>query len=164
MGTADIRVGLVHMDPDRRPLWAERIAAYEGQHPRHVPYNSGCVGALQAAWAAITFERAAEVQRQPAQRGHGLRHTLETAVRCGGDTDTVAAVAGALVGAERGAGQVPREWRDVLYGWPGVKADALEKLTLRAASQTVAGDSGVSEIAVVASDSDMPPSYDEATS
>ena len=36
------------------------------------------------------------------------------AVRCGGDTDTVAAMAGAIAGARHGAGAIPRRWLDAL--------------------------------------------------
>jgi hypothetical protein len=36
----------------------------------------------------------------------------------GGDTDTVAAIAGALLGARYGASAVPFDWRRRLCGWP----------------------------------------------
>lgn len=53
-----------------------------------------------------------------------LRHwgdfcqTLENAVRCGGDTDTVAAIAGALAGCEVGPEGIPAGWRSKLVDWP----------------------------------------------
>jgi hypothetical protein len=39
-------------------------------------------------------------------------------VRGGYDTDTVAAIAGGLLGAVYGASAVPAEWRRLLHGWP----------------------------------------------
>ena len=55
--------------------------------------------ALQAAWSAI-------------RRTSTLPDGLAAAVRAGDDTDTVAAIAGALLGARHGASAVPPEWRD----------------------------------------------------
>jgi len=46
------------------------------------------------------------------------RSTITAAVRLGGDTDTVAAIAGALVGAEVGASGLPAAWVDGLCDWP----------------------------------------------
>lgn len=53
-----------------------------------------------------------------------LRHRgdFESAVRsviqCGGDTDTVAAITGAISGAETGETGIPREWIDGIFEWP----------------------------------------------
>ena len=51
----------------------------------------------------------------------------------GGDTDTVAAIAGALLGAAYGASAVPAEWRNVVHGWPNLDADGLAQLALACA-------------------------------
>jgi ADP-ribosyl-[dinitrogen reductase] hydrolase len=45
-----------------------------------------------------------------------------------GDTDTVAAIAGGLLGAVYGASAVPAEWRRVLHGWPGMRTRGLVEL------------------------------------
>jgi len=53
-----------------------------------------------------------------------LRHRgdFESAVRsviqCGGDTDTVAAITGAICGAETGEAGIPRAWIDGIFEWP----------------------------------------------
>jgi ADP-ribosyl-[dinitrogen reductase] hydrolase len=48
---------------------------------------------------------------------------------CGGrDTDTVAAIAGGLLGAAYGYTAVPFEWRRRLHGWPGMRARDLMTL------------------------------------
>jgi poly(ADP-ribose) glycohydrolase ARH3 len=43
-----------------------------------------------------------------------FEEAVTRAVRCGGDTDTVAAMAGAIAGARFGAGAIPRRWLDAL--------------------------------------------------
>ena len=45
-----------------------------------------------------------------------LSAALRQAARSGGDTDTVAAIAGSLLGARWGAAAIPRSWLDVLHG------------------------------------------------
>jgi ADP-ribosylglycohydrolase len=40
------------------------------------------------------------------------------AIRCGGDTDTVAAIVGGIVGAGSGLDGIKKEWLDRLWGWP----------------------------------------------
>jgi ADP-ribosylglycohydrolase len=57
---------------------------------------------------------------------------LAAAVRAGDDTDTVAAIAGALLGARHGASAVPAAWRSTVHGWPGLTADDLVELAVRA--------------------------------
>ncbi len=42
-------------------------------------------------------------------------------MRGGGDTDTVACVAGALLGAMWGYSAVPLQWRRRVFGWPGMR-------------------------------------------
>ncbi|MCH9710979.1 MAG: ADP-ribosylglycohydrolase family protein, partial [Actinomycetia bacterium] len=49
-------------------------------------------------------------------------------VRAGFDTDTVAAIAGGLLGAAYGASAVPPPWYDLLHGWPGLTARDLAAL------------------------------------
>ena len=57
-----------------------------------------------------------------------LQHALETAVRGGNDTDTVAAIAGGLLGAVWGASAVPLAWQRAVHGWPGYRARDLIRL------------------------------------
>lgn len=44
------------------------------------------------------------------------------AARGGRDADTVAAIAGGLLGGVYGASAVPAAWRRKLHGWPGLRA------------------------------------------
>ena len=49
------------------------------------------------------------------------REAIQSAVRCGGDTDTIAAIAGSLAGCEVGRGGIPGEWLAGLNDWPRSK-------------------------------------------
>ncbi|MHA7223099.1 ADP-ribosylglycohydrolase family protein [Arthrobacter sp. RHLT1-20] len=53
---------------------------------------------------------------------------MAQAVRGGRDTDTVAAIAGGLLGAAYGYTAVPFEWRRRLHGWPGLRVRDLMML------------------------------------
>ncbi|GAB4005055.1 ADP-ribosylglycohydrolase family protein [Nocardioides ultimimeridianus] len=103
--------------PDR---WREVLAEAERTAPGDFRQNGWSVGALQAAWSAITHT--------PGDHCGQLVDALGTAVRIGHDTDTVAAIAGALLGARWGASAVPAAWRRVLHGWPGLTAADLDRL------------------------------------
>jgi poly(ADP-ribose) glycohydrolase ARH3 len=46
--------------------------------------------------------------------GRSFRDAVSFAVRCGGDTDTIGAMTGAIVGARHGAEAIPAEWIELL--------------------------------------------------
>lgn len=54
-------------------------------------------------------------------------------MRAGNDTDTVAAVAGALLGARWGCSGIPLQWQQEVHGWPGLTAPGLVGLAVRTA-------------------------------
>ncbi len=43
---------------------------------------------------------------------------MRSVIRCGGDTDTVAAITGAICGAETGEASIPRAWIEGICDWP----------------------------------------------
>jgi len=47
-----------------------------------------------------------------------FRNALCTTLDCGGDTDTVGAIVGALCGASGGVERIPREWIEGIVEWP----------------------------------------------
>ena len=49
---------------------------------------------------------------------HDFRGGVEAVVRCGGDTDTTAAIVGGIIGAGVGKEGIPAAWRDGLFEWP----------------------------------------------
>lgn len=121
----------------RPTLWSQTLAEAESLPPSSFTNNAWAVGALQAAWSAITHTIVPE--------SHPCEHLVEalgTAVRIGHDTDTVAAIAGALVGARWGASAVPARWRRILHGWPGATAKGLEKVGHLAATGGEPGHHG----------------------
>jgi len=134
-GQADLRGGLQALPPDRRDVWAARLDEAESSVPSDFSHNGWVVQALQAAWCAIS--RTPIPDENPTTgtfRTQHLRRALEIAVRGGGDTDTVAAIAGGLLGALHGASAVPAGWRRIVHGWPGRRAGDLVRLGLRIAN------------------------------
>ncbi|MGV9994314.1 ADP-ribosylglycohydrolase family protein [Streptomyces sp. NPDC003374] len=126
-GTFDgVRGGLELLPARRRDVWAARLDEAEARPPHHFAHNGWVVHALQAAWSAIV--RTPVPEAEPARH---LRFALEAAVRAGNDTDTVAAIAGALLGARWGRSGIPREWREAVHGWPGLNGEDLAELAVR---------------------------------
>ena len=118
-GELDLRVGLPGLDRRRAELWRSRIDDAEVRTPETFTGNGWSVEALMGAWSAIAGSTS------------DVRLPLEAAVQGGHDTDTVAAIAGALVGAKHGASAVPQQWREILHGWPGKTGDDLVEVGLR---------------------------------
>lgn len=52
--------------------------------------------------------------------GGDVRETILNAVNLGRDADTIAAIAGGIIGAAKGIGEVPQEWLPVIVTAPGV--------------------------------------------
>jgi len=109
--------GIALLPDERREFWAERITEAEQADPEVIRWNTFVVTALQAAWWAIWSTRD---QMGPPH----LQAALRAAVGIGDDTDTVAAIAGALLGARYGASAVPFTWRRRLRGWPAAMRHA----------------------------------------
>src|SRR6516225_4247277 len=131
-GVLDARIGLPHIDAGRWDSWASRLDVAEASKPADFTNNGWVVEALQGAWSAIATTPVP--QDYPAKgvfRADHLRLVLDAAVRGGGDTDTVAAIAGGLLGAAYGASAVPAEWRRALHGWPGIRTRDLVALATR---------------------------------
>ncbi|PZE62694.1 ADP-ribosylglycohydrolase family protein [Curtobacterium sp. MCBD17_021] len=119
-GELDVLRGLDLLEPAARRDWTERLVTAEHAEPVDFTETNGwVVSALQAAYAAV-------------RRSTSLEDALVRAVRTGNDTDTVAAIAGGLAGALYGAAALPEEWRAVLHGWPGLRADDLVALSEQA--------------------------------
>lgn len=132
-GQLDIRIGLNHIDSQRRELWRSRIDDAERAKPSEfADTNSHVVPAMQCAWSAIvTTSVPIECPSAEVFRADHLRLVLEAAVRAGGDTDTVASAAGGLLGARHGVSAVPWQWRLALKGWPGLNTHLLAHLATK---------------------------------
>lgn len=114
-----------YLGSDAWDFWRDALKRAHRRQPTdfHGVHSSNgySVTALQAAWAAISGTPVPD--SDPAAH---LRRALEAAVRGGGDTDTVACIAGALLGAMWGYSAVSLDWRRRVFGWPGYRdADLL---------------------------------------
>jgi hypothetical protein len=127
-GELDVRAGLEHLPLEARKFWTERIDEAEAWDPKTFTPNGYVVTALQAAWSAICHTPVPE--DVPCLH---LQDVLATAIRVGNDTDTVAAIAGGLLGARWGASAVPADWRRIVHGYPGRTAEELVQLASLAA-------------------------------
>lgn len=68
------------------------------------PSNNTAIGAFaQSVWALRTFDR--------------FERVVTAVIDLGGDTDTVAAIAGAIAGARFGAHAIPERWRAKVHGY-----------------------------------------------
>ncbi|GAB93037.1 ADP-ribosylglycohydrolase family protein [Gordonia rhizosphera] len=112
-GRIDIRAGLDLIPAERAGRWSTWLEQAGSDDPKSFTRNGFTVTALQAATAAVL--------QTPEPTGMSCRHlqdALYTAVGIGHDTDTVAAIAGGLLGARWGASAVPWFWRRAVHGWP----------------------------------------------
>lgn len=128
-GELDVRHGLHRLSAGRASLWLSRIEEAEASPPAAFRRNGWVVGAFQAAWSSIGTVLPLP-EGKFARRG-AMASALETAVRIGYDTDTVACITGALLGAALGPKAVPPEWRRGLFGWPGYELSELVALAER---------------------------------
>ena len=112
-GRVDVSTGLDLLPADRRSRWSQWLDEATTVDPKTFTPNGFTVTALQAAVAAIMQTPIPD--DVPCRH---LQHALDTAIRIGNDTDTVAAIAGGLLGARWGASAVPWSWRRAVHGWP----------------------------------------------
>jgi ADP-ribosylglycohydrolase len=119
-----VRGGLDLLPSPEAARWKEWLDEAEAQAPQTFAPNGFVVRALQAAWSAIC-----SVPVPASDPRLHYERALYAAVRVGDDTDTVAAIAGALLGGRWGASAVPSGWRKDVHGWPGLRADDLIALT-----------------------------------
>ncbi|BAU32600.1 ADP-ribosylation/Crystallin J1 [Microcella alkaliphila] len=137
-GSLEIEVGLAALAAARRDRWARLVREAEESQPRDFDRNGWVVHALQGAWSSIHHAGVA-VLETGAPRATALRDGLERAVRGGRDTDTVAAIAGGMLGAVHGASATPAAWRRLIHGWPGLDTRGLTELAVRAVRGTEPG-------------------------
>ena len=105
--------------------WSTYLQEAETKAPSDFRNNGWAVGALQAAWSAIVHTP--EPDFMPCRQ---FQTALATAIEIGNDTDTVASIAGALLGARWGVSAIPQEWAVQLHGWPGKRVADLVELAL----------------------------------
>lgn len=119
--SADPAAQVGALPAERHDQWAAWILAADGATPNTFAENGFTVTALQAAWAGI---RAAP----------DFLGAINAAIHAGGDTDTVAAIAGSLAGAVYGLTAFHDERMARVHGWPGLTADDLAEMGRRLVS------------------------------
>ncbi len=130
-----LRGALLHLQKARRSWWAQLIDEACERPPVDFHENNGwVVNAFQTALSAVVRT---PIPDGAAPCGH-LVAAIGAAVRSGGDTDTVGAIAGTLLGARWGATAVPIAWTSMLrgkrlYGKPDLRASDLDAMARRAA-------------------------------
>ena len=104
---------------DSGPGWSELVAtmraAFDGDEPvakfaRRVGATTGVSG---YAWKSVPVAIYAALRHRT-----DFSTALEGAIGCGGDTDTVGAITGALVGARVGVRSMPVAWREGIVDFP----------------------------------------------
>ena len=113
-GNIDVRAGLELLHEEAASYWADILDSAEAGNA-NAHQNGFTVNALACAWQAIWQVRGLSGEE-------AVREGIVGAIRLGSDTDTIAAIAGALLGAGHGASSVPGEWANVVHGWPGLTA------------------------------------------
>ena len=120
----DVRSALVYLDDTAAAYWTDRLDEAENSRSSEFSPNGWAVTALQAAWSAIVHTPVPGTDPECAH----LTASLDSAIAIGPDTDTVAALAGALLGARYGASATPAHWRRILHGYPGIPGERLIEL------------------------------------
>lgn len=139
-GLIDVYAGVDLLPVERRDQWVAWLRDAEARDPKSFSPNGFTVTALQAAVAAISQTPVPD--DVPCLH---LHESLHAAVRIGNDTDTVAAIAGGLLGARWGASAVPWHWRRAVHGWSpqgggdGRDLVALATLAVRGGEPDAAG-------------------------
>lgn len=108
---------LDYLEINDRERWTGLLVRAEECDPRELAPNGWVVRAFQAAWRACC--ESGEVQQEDA-----FRRGVTYAIALGDDTDTIAAIAGGMLGAHLGANGIPTKWRRDLAGWPIGYGDA----------------------------------------
>ena len=132
---AALRNALDFVPKGRRVWWTQLMdEACAREAVEFHEHNGWVIDAFQGALSAIVHT---PVPSGPAPCRH-LEAAIATAVRAGGDTDTIAAIAGSLLGARWGATAIPLAWSSILrgkrlYNRPDLRADDLDAMARRAA-------------------------------
>ncbi|MDJ1372201.1 ADP-ribosylglycohydrolase family protein [Gulosibacter molinativorax] len=121
-GELNLHDQLQWLPESRRDKWRGLIG--EALSPDKNPVDF----AHKNGWVVLAFQAALSAVAQSSNAADAI----DRAIRGGGDTDTVAAIAGALAGARYGSTSVPVDWQVKLHGYPGIDAAELARRSVRA--------------------------------
>ena len=120
-GELDARIGLRHIDADRRDKWAALLDATEFHGQRTVPTIAGSSRRCRPLGRRSRPRPSRPTIPRGSFRADHLRLALDAAVHGGYDTDTVAAIAGGLLGAVYGRRRFPRSGVVCCTTGPGLR-------------------------------------------
>ena len=130
-----VKNGLSYVNTGLVNRWEELIEeAVQGPSMLFNP-NGYVVSAFQAALSAI-IETPVPVDNPS---GH-FKNALQTAIQIGDDCDTVAAIAGSLLGARWGANAIPKEWKEIIHGTRTVGSAVVNFAELEALTKDAVGE------------------------
>lgn len=122
-GKLDYETPIWNLPAMSQEFWTQRVFDATEKSPYAFVDNGKAVVALQAALSSVATTP-----------NHDFVGSLRTAIRIGHDTDTVASIAGALVGALHGVEAIPAEWLSILHGYPKKTGADLDALVVKALS------------------------------
>jgi hypothetical protein len=138
-----LHAGLTLIPAARKAQWSAWLADTESREPGCFSPNRSAARALQAAWAAIVHTPVPA--QSPASGSFACQHlqrALAAAIRIGDDTEAIAGIAGALLGARWGASAIPLAWQRTMLAYPGLGSRDLVRLGILAAQKGCDDDRG----------------------
>ena len=116
----NVRDGIDYIESDQRDRWSRLIDEAQSKDPNTFTPNGWVVSAFQAALSVILHTEIPK--KDPSSH---FQKTLVNAVKIGDDTDTVASIAGAYLGAKWGKAAIPNEWLQKINGFRLINAEPL---------------------------------------
>ena len=127
-----VRAGLDYIESAERDRWSLIIDRAESEDPNTFTPNGWVISAFQAALSVILHTEIPE--RNPSDH---FRNALVNAVKIGDDTDTVASIAGAYLGAKWGKAAIPKKWLEKINGFRIVNAEPLTHVDIEEMIETI---------------------------
>lgn len=132
-GELHLDAGIDLLPASRQATWAGRLqdahAAVTDSPVAGIRYSRLSTGA-STGYTVTSLQIAATAILAARDHETPFEESLHAAIRVGGDTDTTAAITGALAGALCGSHAIPREWLQQIHGWPGIGAGELHDLAI----------------------------------
>ena len=129
-----VKDGLSFLDVELASRWEKLIdEAAQGPSILFNP-NGYVVSAFQAALSAII-----ETPVPVGNHSDHFMNALEAAIRIGDDCDTIAAIAGSLLGARWGVNAIPKEWKEIIHGTRTVGSEIVKFAELEALAREAIG-------------------------
>ena len=132
-----LKDGFDYIEEVERSRWEIKIDEAVKNEPNTFNPNGWVVTAFQAALSVIV-----NTEVPATDPSSHFRETLINAVRIGDDTDTVASIAGAYLGARWGKSAIPEDWLQKINGYKinnsdSLNSDDIETLVLGVLKQHV---------------------------